>query len=127
MRVFGIDYGEKRVGIAVADTAAPIAVPRETLRNDGKLIDTLVKRAKADSIEQFVVGLPLLMDGEESALVEVVRAFGDALAERTGIPVSYVDERLSSQQAEKLGAPDIDAAAAAAILQSWLQMQGKVQ
>ncbi len=124
MRAVGLDFGEKRIGIAFADGAAPIAVPRTTLQKNRRIYNVLAKLFVDEGVTDIVLGLPLTMEGEEAYMAKRVRVFGKKLEERTGLPIFYVDERLSSEDALKQGAPDIDAAAAAMILQSWLDSKG---
>lgn len=91
-----------------------------------RILDALDRR----EIKQFVIGLPLNMDGSEGPAARFVRAFGERLTEATGIAVDYFDERLTSFEAEerlKQSNPDrrlkreaIDAIAAAVILEGWL-------
>lgn len=138
MRILGIDWGEKRVGVAVADTAAPLAVPRATLKQNRRLISAIKALAKEERAEQIVIGLPLTMEGKESDMAKRVRTFGVKLEQITELPVHFVDERLTSKQVRRdpsdrgdsrpsrgraAGAKDIDAAAAAAVLQSWLDQR----
>jgi putative Holliday junction resolvase len=134
-RILGIDFGERRVGIAVSDPTATIAQPLTTLtRRRGKRppVEAVARIAEANEATEIVLGLPLTPEGEESDWTRAVRAFGTRLAERTGLPVHYVDERLSSVRAERavrsLGLPRrererkerVDLAAAVIILQSYL-------
>jgi putative holliday junction resolvase len=136
-RIIAFDYGERRIGVAVSDPTRTIASPLATLqRRAGKRppwpeIAALVAEQEAD---EMVVGLPLDLAGEEGAWAAEVRAFGDELARRTGLPVHWMDERLSSVRAERairsLGLKKgererkgrIDAAAAALILEGWLAL-----
>lgn len=135
MRVLGIDFGEKRVGMAVSDPTGTLASPVGTLqRRRGKRppLQALAQAATDYQVEKIVVGLPLTSQGEEDAWCREVRAVGAALAERTGLAVVYVDERFSSRQAERRirssGLPRhrreekdrVDAGAAAVILQAFL-------
>lgn len=136
-RTLAFDYGERRIGVAASDPTRTIASPLATLaRRPGKRppwpeIAALVAEQEADEV---VVGLPLGLDGEEGAWAAEVRAFGDELARRTGLPVRWMDERLSSVRAERAirsmglrkGKREekgrIDAAAAALILEGWLAL-----
>lgn len=136
-RILAFDYGERRIGVATSDPTRTIASPLATLtRRAGKRppwpeIATLVAEQEAD---ELVVGLPLDLAGEEGAWAAEVRAFGAELARRTGLPVRWMDERLSSVRAERAvrgiglrkGAREekgrIDAAAAALILEGWLAL-----
>jgi putative pre-16S rRNA nuclease len=135
----GVDFGEKRVGIAVSDPTGTIATPLDTLvRRTGKRppIARMMEIAETHEVGQVVVGLPLGLDGEENEWCAEVRKVGDKLAERLGAPVAYVDERLTSVRAERairsigLSKHDreqkgrVDAAAAQLILQAWLDNPG---
>ena len=135
MRVLGIDFGERRIGLALSDPTATLASPLETMtRRVGKRppLSRLEEVAIAHEVEQLVVGLPLNLQGQETPWCEEVRRMGDALAARLSLPVDYVDERMTSVRAERgirsQGLPKgkreekgrVDAAAAALILQSWL-------
>lgn len=134
-RTVAFDYGERRIGVAVSDPTRTIASPLTTLhRRAGKRppwpeIAQIVQEQEA---EEAVIGLPLDLAGEEGAWAAEVRAFGDDLARRTGLPVHWVDERLTSVRAERavrgMGLKKsqreekerIDATAAALILEGWL-------
>jgi putative Holliday junction resolvase len=135
LRILGIDYGRRRIGLAVSDPTGTIASPYDTIqRRAGKRppLRRLAELAKDLGAERLVVGLPLDLEGRETNWCAEVRAFGDALGERLGLPVDYVDERMTSVQAERavrrLGLRKVererkgrvDAAAAALILQAWL-------
>jgi putative Holliday junction resolvase len=140
MRIMGIDFGERRVGVAVSDPTETLASPLPTLkRRAGKRppLTALEALVKEQEVGALVVGLPLTLDGSESAWTRTVRAFGEALARRTGLPLHFVDERFTSVQAERavrgIGLPKgkreekdrIDAAAAVLILQGWLDRRKK--
>ena len=126
MRVLGIDFGEKRIGVAVADTTAPLATPKKTIKNNRRATQVIAKLVKEEGVKDVVVGLPKTMAGEEAEMAQKARAFGDALAAAADVSVHYVDERLSSEEAKKRGAKDVDAAAAATVLQSWLDRGRKI-
>lgn len=137
-RTLAFDYGERRIGVAASDPTRTIATPVTTLtRRAGKRppwpeIAALVAEQEADEI---VVGLPLGLDGEEGEWAAEVRRFGDDLARRTGVPVHWMDERLSSVRTERsirgMGLKKsvrerkerIDSGAAAVILEGWLALR----
>ena len=135
MRALGIDYGLRRIGLALSDPTGTIASPLETLvRRAGKRppITKLETIARERDVEHLVVGLPLSLDGNETAWCGEVRSVGERLAVRLSLEVSFVDERMTSVRAERAvqasGLPKrkredkrrIDAAAAQLILQTWL-------
>lgn len=139
MRVLGVDFGAKRVGLAVSDPTGTVATPLETLqRRPGKRppLAKLEELGRELSVERVVMGLPLGLDGEEGDWCAEVRDVGARLGARLGVPVSFVDERLTSVRAERtirsMGLPRqererkerVDAAAAQLILQAWLDEPG---
>ena len=140
MRFLGIDYGRKRIGLAVSDPTGTIASPLETLkRRPGKRppLGKIEEVAREHQVEAVVVGLPLELSGEDSEWTEEVRHVGKRLGERLDLPVHTVDERMTSVRAERvirkgLGLPRkkreergrVDAAAAVLILQGWLDGRG---
>lgn len=141
MRVLGIDYGERRIGVALSDPTGTIASPLPTLKKRrGKRppYGELETIAREKDVEAVVMGLPLSPAGEETDWTRKVREVGEKIGERLGVPVHYVDERMTSARAERvvrgrLGLPRgererkerIDAAAAVLILQSWLDRPGE--
>jgi putative Holliday junction resolvase len=137
-RVLGIDFGERRIGLAVSDPSATIAQPLPTIiRRAGKRppIAAIVQIIQDQAAERAVVGLPLNLAGEETEWTATVREFAAKLQDRAGIPVEFIDERLTSVQAERavrsLGLKRsereqkerIDAAAAVLLLQTFLDRQ----
>jgi putative Holliday junction resolvase len=134
-RILGLDYGERRIGLAISDPTATIAQPLPTLlRRRGKRppVAAIAATAAEHGAAAIVVGLPLTPEGDESDWTREVRVFGDKLAERTGLPVHFVDERMTSARAQRvvrsLGLKRsereekerVDAAAAVLILQAFL-------
>lgn len=135
MRVLGVDFGEKRIGVAISDPTGTIATPLPTLRRRaGKRppLAALEEIAREHGVDHLVVGLPLGLDGEETAWCGEVRRLGEKLALRLGVEVSFVDERFTSVRAERavrsVGLSKrererkdrVDRAAAQLILQAWL-------
>ena len=100
----GIDYGDKRIGIALSDALCIISSPYEVYKNVGKEdslrhIDKLIKEFDVDVV---AMGLPLNMDGTEGERAKIHREFGQDLEMLSGIKVVYVDERLTSAEAEEI-------------------------
>ena len=108
-RLLGIDLGERRIGLALADDDGSAARPLSTLRR-GRDLDAdataLAAVVEAQGIDALVVGLPLEASGDEGPQAVLTRAWGDAIRERLGLPVSFRDERLSSHLAEARLGPD---------------------
>lgn len=134
-RIMAVDYGDRRVGLAVSDPTRTIASPAGfILRRPGKRppIAEILRRAEELEVTEFVLGLPLDGDGNETPRSTEVRTIGKTIAERTNIPVRYVDERYTTSAAlrairemdgstrERKG--DVDAMAAAILLQHALQL-----
>ena len=144
MRFLGLDVGERRIGVAAADSEMRVALPvgvveRSEPAADAAAIARLMEEQKAEAL---VLGLPISLNGSLGPQAQVVRAFGDQLAARLGLPVEYWDERLSTVEAQRRLAPPagrgrqnkrghstkgrraprgrLDAVAAAIILQSYL-------
>ena len=138
-RLLGIDHGRRRIGVAVADTETGIAFERPAIRVAGKgrpsasppaaAAAAVVEVAASEGARRVVVGLPRNMDGSEGPQAGEARAFGASLSAR-GLEVTFVDERLTSWEAEqRLGRPrtrraratgELDSAAARLILQDYL-------
>ena len=129
--LLGLDFGERRTGVAIGQTLAGSARPLTTLHSrDGAQDFEAIGKLIADwAIDALVVGLPLHMDGSEQPLTERVRRFARQLEGRFQLPVHLVDERLSSDEAARRSGKKtgIDAEAACIILQDWMQQQGYSQ
>jgi putative Holliday junction resolvase len=131
-KVAAIDLGKARVGVAVTDELGLMAHARPFLdgRSRRALLRALGDLAKEEGIERFLVGLPLEMSGGEGPAARRALAFAQELADATGVEVEMIDERLSTVAAGRLlhdgGVKSreqkgkIDGAAAALLLQSWL-------
>jgi len=132
-RVLAVDWGEKRFGIALSDPLRMFAQPLVTLtRRAGKrapvgpIADLITKH----EVLEVVVGLPLTPEGEEGEAAADARALGEAIGKRSGVPVHYLDERMTTALAiraqrtvgvrDREGRERIDQMAAVAILQAWL-------
>ena len=131
-RILGIDYGEKRVGLALSDPMQMIASPYKTIPNNPDLIVAIQSIMKAEIVEFVVVGLPKGMKGQETAQTKHVNSFVENL-NQNDIKVELVDERLTSISAKKALVEQgiktghnkglIDQTAAAIILQQYLDSQ----
>lgn len=135
MRAAAIDLGKVRVGLAVADELGVMAHPRPHLdgRNARRLLDALSAVAAEEDIGVFLVGLPRELKGAEGPPARRARKFAAELAARTGRRVELIDEWLSTVEArgrlreqglnERELRGRVDSAAAAVLLQSWLDGQ----
>ncbi len=130
MRYLGIDYGEKRIGIAISDPLRLTAQPLSFIPNSGNVIDQFKKVLLDYEVEGFVLGLPKNREGGDSLKCQEVREFGEKLTTALGIKLIYWDERFSTVAVSRhLIAADvsrkkrkniIDSQAAMFILQGYL-------
>lgn len=123
MRYLGIDYGSKRVGIAISDPTKTIASPLTVLKNDSTLISEISDICKNKSIELVVVGESKNFDFRDNFIMKEIRPFVENLKKTLGIPVNYHPEFLTSREAEHIqgGGEMLDASAAALILKSYIE------
>ena len=149
MRIIALDVGDRRIGVAISDPTGMLASPLTVIERGGNAdmvaADAVIALARERSAGEIVVGIPYLMSGRAGAQARITLEFADALAALADIPVRRVDERLSSAQAARMlaqasGAGErgrgrghgngngdkgrIDAAAAAVILQAYLDARG---
>ncbi|QQS18662.1 Holliday junction resolvase RuvX [Candidatus Saccharibacteria bacterium] len=130
--ILGIDYGAKRVGVAIAHTIARLPRPLTTLETTDHLVADIQRLITAESIGLVIVGVPRNMDGSESKQSQVCEAFARELSGALEVPVRIADETLSSEEAESalhaLGKDytkaDIDAMSATLILERYFDEQG---
>lgn len=120
MKILGIDYGDKKVGLSLS--TGNLAMPWQTLLNHGvkELIQELGKIVDTEDISKIVVGMPLGLKGNKTDQSREVERFYQALHDKLKVPVDLADERFSTQLAIRQGSADDDAQAAANILQSYL-------
>ena len=127
MKYIGIDYGAKRVGVSVSDEAGSIAFPRTVLSNDDALLAGLMTIIEAEKIERIVMGDTLSHGSLSNTVTAAAKKFADTLWQRAGIQVERGWEAGSSIEASRYAPEDTqhdDAAAAAIILQRFLDMRG---
>ncbi|HJP86183.1 MAG TPA: Holliday junction resolvase RuvX [Gemmatimonadaceae bacterium] len=129
-RTLAIDYGRKRIGLAISDPLGIIASPAGYIeRREGKRppITKIIARANELGALGYLIGLPLDGEGNETAWTAEVRQFGAEIAKRTGMPVRFYDERFTTaaalrtvkemEQSTRGRKGDVDALAAAILLQ----------
>jgi putative Holliday junction resolvase len=144
MRVLGVDYGQRRIGLALSDATGLLARPWKTILRQGgaaRVANSLAAevnrlQAEDDSLAAVVIGLPRRLNGAPTEQTAQVEKLADSLRGRLSIPVVLQDERLSSREAESLLARRVkdwrkrkallDAAAAAVILQDYLDSRASV-
>lgn len=141
MRVLGVDFGQRRIGLALSDASATLASPWKTVAAghtplaSAAMVAALVEALTDEDVQQIIVGIPRRLNGEETDQTRPAREFAAALRQAAGLPVVEQDERLSSHEAEQRLAvrerdwrrrkEKLDAAAAAVILQDYLDHAGE--
>ena len=134
MRSLALDVGEKGIGLAISDAGGLLAHPRGALVRKGeeKDIEAILEMIKAEQVERVVVGLPRSLNGSLGPQARTILAFVEALRGRLPVPVEVWDEKLSTAEAERLlleaghrrpSKKSLDAAAAAVILQGYLDQR----
>lgn len=136
--MLGIDYGARRIGLALSDATATLASPWRLVQrppSEAETLRVMINQIRAlagddDGLEAVVVGWPRRLDGSPTGQTPIVEAFASALKSQIDLPVILQDERLSSREAESRLATresdwrkrkaKLDAAAAAVILQDYL-------
>jgi putative Holliday junction resolvase len=101
MRTLALDFGTKRIGLALSDASGTFAEPFDVLANSPDVLSKLLKICDKEGVERLVVGLPLNMDSTASWMTKASLDFGQRLAAATKLPLVFVDERLSSFEAEQ--------------------------
>jgi len=121
-KFLGIDFGIKKIGIAVSDENSNFALPKLVLQNDKDLMQNIEEIIRKDKISEIVIGESIDYKGKENPIMKDVKEFAGELKEKFGITVSFEPEFLTTYQAKSIqGAGTMtDASAAALILQSFL-------
>lgn len=124
MRYLGIDYGSKRVGVAISDPDGSMAFPRLVMQNTRALVDDVVRLATEEGVETIVVGESVDYKGKDNPIMARAREFALAIGQR-GFQTAFIPEHLTSREAAHIqGENDLhDASAAAIILQSYLDRE----
>jgi putative Holliday junction resolvase len=127
--ILALDVGERRIGVARANTMVRLPGALTTLMREDSVIDDIKRLMHSEGASRLVVGLPRGLNGQETAQTAAVQAFGQALEQALGLPVIWQDEALTSRKAEaeleSRGKPyqkgDIDALSAVYILEDYLR------
>ena len=133
-KLLGIDYGDTRIGIAVAEIEIGIAHPHSVIESDDKAVGEIANIIREEGIKKLIIGLPKNMNGTEGNQAAATRLFAEKLSVTPGIEIVFQDERLSSKQAEDIlikldksrdaRKAEADAHQAAIILQTYLDSLG---
>lgn len=129
MRYLGIDYGGKRIGIAISDPEGKIAFPKKTIFNRGNphMTAQLKSLVEEENVSKIIVGLPLGAQGQDTEQTQAVRTFVEILKKEIVVPVDFENELLTTHLVEQAGIKKehTDEAAAALILQSYLDKENR--
>lgn len=125
MRYLGIDFGSKRVGVAISDETNSFAFPLKVLENSTDIVEDIVVLCKENRVSEVVVGESRDFSQKNNKIMEEIIPFVEKLKEKIGLPVRMHPEFLTSQEAERLqGKNEMhDASAAALILKSFLDLK----
>ncbi|MCH7597651.1 Holliday junction resolvase RuvX [Patescibacteria group bacterium] len=132
-KLIGIDYGEKKIGIALSDDDGAVAFPKEIIKNDDELVSYIADLAEKENISRIVIGQSTNYHGEDNPIMKRIHQFKEALEERLSVPIDFEVEFLTSAEAKRQPRESdilrsrkpkvrrhVDASAAAIILQSFL-------
>jgi putative pre-16S rRNA nuclease len=133
-RVLGLDYGARRIGVAISDPLGITAQPLTTVRNKkATCLTELSQLIKEKEVTLIVVGLPRHMNGQEGEKARAAREFGGSLSQQAQVAVEYSDERLTTVVAQRVLTESgmsgekkrgvVDKLAAVLILQNWMDAQ----
>ena len=125
MKILGIDYGAKWIGLAISDDEKKLAFPYKTFENNHKIFFVLNEIVKKEEIYKIVIGLPINKKMEKTPQTIEVENWAKELAGKIKIHINFENEILTSKAADKLGAKNQHAAAAAIFLQSYLDKNNK--
>lgn len=124
-RILGIDFGTKRIGLALSDENAEMAFPLAVVKNDSRAISAVAEIAKKNFVSRIVIGESKDFLMKDNPIMAIIRDFEVALYEETHLDMVYEPEFLTSHQAQHLQGKNelIDASAATIILQSYIDRQ----
>lgn len=122
MRYLGIDYGKKRIGLALSDENGKIAFPYQTLPRTKRIASTLKNITTLEKVGKIIIGLPIPFSGEDSLQTKETKLFAEHLKDDLALPIEFENEVLTTKLAKKAGVAKehIDKVSAAIILQSYL-------
>ncbi len=131
MRLMGIDYGEKRIGIAVSDEAGKLAFPYSVVENRGREIAAkeIKKICEGSNVKKIILGKSVDYKRQPNPIMKKIELFKALLEKEIGLPVVYQTETLTTKEAERLQGKcaKIDASAAALILRSFLEKENMLK
>jgi len=125
MQRIGIDYGSKKIGIALSDESGVMAFPHSVIPHDKKHLGEIVRLIAERNVEEIVIGHSLNLDGNPNKIQAMIESFMMDLTLETGLPIHLEPEQYSSREAAIITGKNeqIDASAAAIILNSFITKQ----
>ena len=126
MRYLGIDFGTKRIGLAISDENATLAFPYSVIKNEGDIVFAISEICNKEKIGKIIIGESKDLKGNENPINIKCKELGKQLSEKTKLPVDFEWEFFSSHQAENIAGGKnkmTDASAGAIILQSYLDKE----
>ena len=120
MKILGIDYGSKWIGVAMTDDGNKMAFPCETFENNFKLFTRLNDLIKRENIYKIIIGLPLNKSMKPTAQTTEVENWAEKLIREVDLPIEFENEVLTTKAAAQSGAKNLHSAAATILLQSYL-------
>lgn len=125
MNILGIDFGQKRIGLAWMQVGLDVILPYGVVQKkpDEIVPKELVDLIKEERIQKIVIGLPLGMEGEENTNTKRVRGFGEELQRLIDLPVEFMDERFTTHEASRMGGTaSLDEKSAMLILEMYQEL-----
>lgn len=125
MNILGIDFGQKRIGLAWMQVGLDVILPYGVVQKkpDEIVPKELVNLIKEERINKVVIGLPLGMEGEENMNTNRVRGFGEELQKQIDVPIEFMDERFTTHEASRMGGTaSLDEKSAMLILEMYQEL-----
>jgi len=122
MRLLGIDYGSKKIGLALSNSEGDFAAPHSVIPAGRNAIDVIKKLISTQEVSEIVIGRSLNFKREENKIMKEIKPFAEVLGKETQLPVHFIDETLTSAAARRTQEADamLDARAAALLLESFI-------
>lgn len=122
-KILGIDYGDKRIGLAIAESESQAIAPYKIILNNKDLFFNLKKIFNDENIDIIIIGLPINLKSQITIQTQKVQRFINKLHQETKLPIFTEDERMTSKLYQKSGLKKVDALSAMSILDSYLAKQ----
>lgn len=132
--ILSLDYGNKRIGLAVASSQAKIAKPFKTIVNNNDFLTSLNQIIESENIKKLIIGLPKSLEGNETKQTKIIIKFTNELKVPLNIPIFFQDEADTSKRAEEelfsktktINKEEVDALSATYILEDWINDQSRM-